>query len=263
MTAPLATGTADLHVHTTGSDGLGTPAEVLAHVQRHTALTVLAITDHDDLTPALRAREQHARQGSYRFELVTGVEITTLEGHLLALFVEKHIPSFRSLSRTLDAVHRQGGLAVIPHPMSPLTRSIGRHGIERIMRRRTDGLWFDGIELANPSPAGRWTAKRARSLNDAQFRLSHTGGSDAHFLPVIASAITRFPGTSAAELKQAILSGTTEAIPVRVHSLREIGLRNVARQSFRALGATPSKVLGRPARRFASAMRPARAGGRG
>jgi len=256
---PSSRGSADLHVHTMGSDGLGTPAQVLAQVERHTGLSVVAVTDHDDLAPALRTRELHARRG-YRFGFVAGMEVTTLEGHLLALFIEERVPSFRSLARTLDAIHHQGGLAVIPHPMSPLTRSIGRHGIERVLRRRADGLWFDGIELANPSPAGAWSAAKAAALNATQFHLAAVGGSDAHYLPAVGAGFTRFDGTTADELKAAILAGTTEAVSGRHPSLREIGVGNVARQSARALWATPSKVLGRPAQRLMRACRPAGGG---
>jgi predicted metal-dependent phosphoesterase TrpH len=226
---------------------MGTPQQVLDFAEEHTRLAVVAITDHDDLAPALAARELHQRRGTYSFDFVPGMEVTTIEGHLLALFVEERVPSFRPLAATLDCIHRQGGLAVIPHPLSPLTRSIGRHGIERILRRRSDGLWFDGIEIANPSPAGRISGRRAARLNDASFRLPVTGGSDAHYLPLIGSAFTVFRGSTAFELRQAIESRATSAGFGRRHSLREIGAAQIALQTTRALWATPSKVLGRPA----------------
>jgi predicted metal-dependent phosphoesterase TrpH len=81
-------GKADLHVHTAFSDGMADARAVLEYVEAHTDLDVLAITDHDDVRGALKAREIWAR-GHYRFELVTGAELTTIEGHLLALFVEE------------------------------------------------------------------------------------------------------------------------------------------------------------------------------
>ena len=236
--------TADLHIHTAGSDGLATAAQVFDWVERQTDLAVIAITDHDDLVPALRARELHAR-GDYRFDFIPGMEVTTIEGHLLALFVERRVPSFRSLPATLDAIHAQGGLAVVPHPMSPLTRSIGRHGITRIVARRADGLWFDGIELANSSPAGRIVAGRARALNAALFHIAPCGGSDAHYLPVIGSSCTTFPGRTAADLRAAVETGCSGCVAGKHPPLREIGVGNVARQSARAMWATPSKVLGR------------------
>ncbi len=255
MSATAAMGAADLHIHTTGSDGMGTPDAVLREAARRADLTAIAITDHDDLAPALQARELHARRG-YAFAFVPGMEVTTLEGHLLALFVEQGVQSFRSLAATLDRIHAQGGLAVIPHPLSPLTRSVGRHGIERVLARRADGLWFDGIELANPSPAGRLTAHKAARLNRERFHLAALGGSDAHYLPVIGSAFTRYPGASAADLRVAIEAGTTSAAFGRHIGLREIGAGQIALQTARAMWATPSKVIGRPAARLMRRMRP-------
>lgn len=239
-------GTADLHLHTSLGDGLPTPDALLDYVQRGTALDVIAVTEHDSLTAAHRVQELHARRGHYRFDVIPGMEITTRAGHLLALFISQPVPSLRSLPDTLDAIHRQGGLAVIPHPLSPLTRSLGRRSIERIHRLRADGLWFDGIELANPSPAGRITAARARLLNEQCWRLPEVGGSDAHYLPVIGRSHTTFAGSTPADLRAALADGSTGSVAGVHPSLREIGARALLLQSWRALWATPRQVAGRP-----------------
>lgn len=244
-------GAADLHLHTSFGDGLPTPDALLDYVESSTELDVIAVTEHDSVAAAVHVRELHARRGGYRFEVVTGIEVTTLAGHLLALFVDEPIPSLRPLAATLDLIHRQGGLAIIPHPLSWLTRSVGQRAIERVHRRRADGLWFDGIELANPSPAGRLTAARARRLNAERYGLPEVGGSDAHYLPVVGCSVTTFPGSSAAELRAAILAGTTGSIGGRHPSLAAIGPSAIARQSWRALWATPRQVAGRPALRLA------------
>jgi len=79
-------GSADLHIHTALGDGMAEIPEVLAHVEEQTDLSVIAITEHDELDTAQRAREAWSR-GRYRFELVPGEEVTTLEGHVLALYI--------------------------------------------------------------------------------------------------------------------------------------------------------------------------------
>jgi predicted metal-dependent phosphoesterase TrpH len=248
-------GTADLHIHTALGDGMVELPALLAYVEERTDLDVIGVTEHDQIEAALRLRELHAR-GRYRFEVVVGAEVTTLEGHLLALFVEEPVPSLRPLAKTLDAVHRQGGLCVIPHPLSPLTRSIGRHGIERVLRRRADGLWFDGIELANGSPAGRGAAAaRARALNGSRFHLAEIGGSDAHFLPAVGCGRTTFAGTTAADLEAAIRSGVTSSRLDPTPSLREIGATALMRQSWRALWATPKRVVREPVRMLGGGVR--------
>jgi hypothetical protein len=234
-------GKADLHIHTARGDGMADLPELLDHVQQNTDLTVIAITEHDDLRPGLEAREMCAR-GSYRFEVVPGAEVTTLEGHLLALYLEEPVESLRPLAETLEAVHRQGGLCVIPHPMSWLTRSIGQRKIERILRDGRDGIYFDGIEVADQSAGARVSIEKARRLNEECYHLAAVGGSDAHFLAVVGSAYTLFEGQGAEDLRQAILSRTTQGVEGHHPSLTEIGLGQVARQQVRGFLVTPRKM---------------------
>ncbi len=214
--------------------------ELLTYVEEETDLSLIAITEHDDLRPALLAREMWAR-GRHRFDLVVGQEVTTIEGHLLALYVEERVTSLKPLAPTLEAVHRQGGLCIIPHPLSWLTRSIGRRTIERILRDGGDGISFDGMETA-ASPAGRVSRRKAQRLNSERFHLTEVGGSDAHFLPAIGSSYTAFEGSTAEELRRAILEHTTEAIVGPYPSLRRIGLLTVARQQWRGILVTPRKM---------------------
>src|SRR5579883_2763730 len=89
-------GRGDIHIHTTASDGLGSPAEVVACVEQ-SGLDLVAVADHDTIAGAMAVRELAVR-GGYAFEVIVGIEVTTARGvHLLALFVEEPIPSFRSL----------------------------------------------------------------------------------------------------------------------------------------------------------------------
>src|SRR5439155_1411518 len=52
-------------------------------------------------------------------EVVVGEEVTTLGGHLLALWIEKPVKPFRSMRSTIAAIHDQGGLAIPAHPLVP------------------------------------------------------------------------------------------------------------------------------------------------
>ena len=142
---PHLMGKADLHIHTSHGDGLDSIEAIFDHVETRTDLDVIAITEHDHLETALVAREAWARD-NYRFGLIPGVEVTTLEGHIIALFVEEPIPSLRPVEETIEAVHRQDGICFVPHPMSWLTRSIGPGTMARVAAA---GLSFDAIELAS------------------------------------------------------------------------------------------------------------------
>jgi predicted metal-dependent phosphoesterase TrpH len=239
-------GKADLHLHTARGDGMASIVELLDYTEEHTDLDLIAVTDHDQLEPGLEAREEHSRRGGYHFEVIAGVEITTLQGHLLALGLERPVPSFRPLSSTLDAVHKQGGLCLIPHPMSWLTRSIGRRSIERVLARGSEGLWFDGLELSNQSPAGRQMDAKARRLNKERYGLAIAGGSDAHYLPVVGTAWTAFPGEGLAGLRAALTARATWAERGPAPTLADLGLRQIIRQSWRGLWATPRQVARAP-----------------
>lgn len=240
-------GRADLQVHTRFGDGLATAREIFDWNEEHRELDVIAVTDHDDVGGALRAQETWAA-GNYSFDFVPGIEVTTRSGHLLALWVEKLIPSFRPLDETIARIHEAGGLVVVPHPFSAATRSVGRRALNAVCAQGRAETRPDGLEIANPIGVG-WDCGRARELNAAKWRLAETGGSDAHFLEAVGIAYTEFPGRTAAELRTAIESRATRGVLVRKTPLREIGLRKLAWQQVLGLSVTPRKVLGRRFRR--------------
>ena len=239
-------GKADLHIHTRVSDGLATVAQVLEHAEHGTDLDVVAITDHEDATGGLRARELAAKR-NLRLDVIPGAEVTTLHGHILALFIETEPKSFRSIERTLEAIHSQGGVAIVPHPMSWLTRSLSERTLRRVIERNEPGVLFDAIELANPSPAGRVTSRRARALNETQWRLPATGGSDAHHLPHIGAGWTEFEGSRAADLRGSIAAGSTSGHMTAYPSAREVGYGRLVLGLAWGYSATPRKML-RPGR---------------
>jgi predicted metal-dependent phosphoesterase TrpH len=78
----------DLHLHTTASDGLLAPAD-LVRCAAAAGLTILSITDHDTLAGVPAAREAADRLG---VRLVPGLEITAVERdrdvHILGYFVD-------------------------------------------------------------------------------------------------------------------------------------------------------------------------------
>ncbi|HKZ51189.1 MAG TPA: PHP-associated domain-containing protein [Dehalococcoidia bacterium] len=270
-----ALGKADLHIHTAVGDGMAEPAELLAYVEEETNLDVLAITDHDTLSGAYMTRELWAR-GRYSFDMVMGMEVTTLEGHLLALFIEEPVPSLRPLQQTLTAIHARGGLAIIPHPLSWLTRSLGQSAIEAVLATGGEGAYFDGIELSNQTLAARLTTQRARELNATRYRLADVGGSDAHFLPDVGSAHTLFPlasappgsrpllGHKAQELRRAILASRTTSAAARRPAQASVGLGQLLRQQWRGITVTPRMVgFGPTVASFLRRFWPGRAAGPG
>lgn len=196
-------GKADLHIHSDYSDGMASVQEILDYVEDKTDLDLIAITDHDMFDGSEVARELAARK-KYRFRVVTGMEITTVEGHLLGLGMKNPVRSLQPLAKTIAQIHEQGGICVVPHPMSWMIRSVGRNGILRIHNRPSSEVYFDGFEVMNPSVAGRVSSKQARHLNLTQLHLAETGGSDSHTLSMIGTGLTYFQGKSEEDFRTSL-----------------------------------------------------------
>ena len=201
-------GKADMHLHTLYSDGTASVRAMLDHVAERTDLDVIAITDHERIDGALRARELHAA-GAYPFELVVGEEITTRRGHVLALFITERIPALRPLPETLERIHDQGGIAIAAHPMAPLTPSLGTRSLRAAHAAPDPRHRLDAIELMNPSAAGRARRDARNRLNADELGLAAVGNSDAHVTEGIGSAWTWFAGSTAVEYRAAVESRST------------------------------------------------------
>ena len=203
-----ALGKADLHLHTLYSDGTASVQAVLDHVEHATDLDVVAITDHERIDGAQRAA-QIVAAGDYSFELVVGEEITTRRGHVVALFISERIPALRPLVETLERIHDQGGIAIAPHAMAPVTPSLGRASLLRAHEATDPRHRLDAIELMNPSTAGRARRIERWRLNEEVLRLPAVGNSDAHVLEGIGTAWTWFPGSTTDDYRAAIAASTT------------------------------------------------------
>jgi predicted metal-dependent phosphoesterase TrpH len=198
-------GRADLHMHSTYSDGIGSIEQILYHVQHNTDLDVIALTDHDIIEGSLRMRDLWAK-GNYRFDLVVGEEITTSEGHMLALYIEKRIRPGLSMESTIDLVHEQGGLALMAHPLNPFFRhSCQREVLDRIFAERA--VWLDGIETWNASFCGIGANRLAMRINREVYGWSEIGNSDAHTLGAIGRGCTWFEGKNAENVRTTIEAG--------------------------------------------------------
>lgn len=138
---------ADLHMHTNLSRdtrGGGLEPEEVVNFASEIGINLVAITDHHDISGAERAKE-YAIRYEKAAEIVTGVEITTDEGHLLGLYVRESIER-TNLEGAIYEIHRQGGLVIVPHPF---LRSIGlsEKTLLRLTNDSSGELWIDGFEV--------------------------------------------------------------------------------------------------------------------
>ena len=182
----------DFHVHTFYSrDSIITLKEVVTYAKK-AGLDGVAITDHNTLKGALKLK-------SNAIIIVPGIEISTLNGHLLGINVTTLIPPKMGIEETISRIHEAGGIAVAPHPTvfykSPPSRQI---------------KFYDAIEVMNASalpfqPFTYLSKKFAASLE-----LPQTGGSDSHYGPEIGAAYTIVDSTSDVdEIVSAVKKGAT------------------------------------------------------
>lgn len=196
--------TFDPHVHTDAShDAAGSVREVLT-CGHNSSLDAIAITDHDTTLAAREALEQHDR---YDVTVVPGVEISTTDGHLLALGVVDRPPIGRSLADTIRWVRTEGGVAVVPHPFQ-----VSRHGV-----RKRDLVPCDGIEVFNAWSMTGIQNRRAETFASER-DYATLGGSDAHDPTMIGQGYTEVDVTlptgylTPARILAGIRAGQTRAV---------------------------------------------------
>ena len=202
-------GLADLHIHTVYSyDGTASVPAVLERA-KHVGLDVIAITDHDEIRGALQAFELAPQFG---IEVIPGIEITTSEGDLLALFVTEKIQPGRSLVETIVKVGEAGGICIAPHPMARGAgmKSLSGESILWALDHPLASRILIGIETYNATALDRESNLLAQKLWMECPRIAQVGNSDAHVLQAIGAGATEFLGNTAAHLLDALWIGGTD-----------------------------------------------------
>ena len=200
-------GTADLHIHSTYSDdGTVTVRGVLKQAAS-VGLDVIAICDHDEIRGSLEARELAP---SYGLEAIPAVEITAWEGHILALFVEQLIPADLTLLETLLRIRDLGGIAIEPHPVNPLPKSLPMHALKYALAHERARQVLKGIEMYN---MGHEIFTRQVKQLASELPLAQIGSSDSHIHWTIGSGRTGFEGHTLDDLRAALENRTTIPIP--------------------------------------------------
>lgn len=208
-------GKADLHIHSSVSDGMASVAEIMAYVQEHTDLDLVAIADHDAVDGSLQALEWVASHPGCRFRAVFATEITAVLGrHLLAYFFRppyptKPLPRLRSFRWTIELIHEMGGVVTIPHPTVVWTPSGGYRHIRWLLEA---GVHVDGIEICNAAIGARGSEEKLRLFNGRDFHLAEMGGSDAHHLAEIGSAYTQYKGSAPDDFAKSLAGHKTRAL---------------------------------------------------
>jgi predicted metal-dependent phosphoesterase TrpH len=227
---------ADPHCHTLASDGMVTPAQLVDAAVR-AKLDLIAITDHDSMDSVKEAQRHGESAG---ITVIAGEEITTrwpAQTHILGWFLKKSIKRGMSIEDTVEAIHDQGGLAIVPHPFMPVYFGSIQPDM---LRRLIEHHHIDGIEMQSTVPIG----KGRRQQLEAFYKANHerlgaaVGASDCHFgAHDIAQVVTTYDG----DFQTALLKKTT--VPRRLRSAGRAPTGIALRQQWRSLVDLPLRRL--------------------
>ncbi len=197
-------GKADLHIHSKYSPDSSSSIRRIFEMADKKKLDIIAITDHNTLRGYDEARKIASE---FRVRLVKGEEIETKQGHLIGLFIDQFISPQRPVNETIKEIHKQGGLALVPHPGSFFQRSISLKNLFKIYQD------LDGIELFNNSSClfGRFNNQKTVKSKFETLDLAAIGSSDAHVYDQIGTGYTVFRGRKPSDLFASIKNKNTRA----------------------------------------------------
>ena len=109
---------ADFHIHSEHSPDSLLPVKSLVRRCKERGLGLIAVTDHNSIDGALRARE------IADFPVIVGEEVTTADGELTGLFLTNPVPPGLSALETAKRIKDQGALVSIPHPFDVFRRNV-------------------------------------------------------------------------------------------------------------------------------------------
>ncbi len=204
------TSKADLHIHSTFSDGQDTPRKIVKKAIEKD-LSVIAITDHNRIKGAIEA-QNYVKEEKLPIDVIIGEEVYTQEGEIIGLFLKNHITPHKTAKETCQEIKKQGGLVIAPHPAS----IIGGVGLSyKKIRELEKEKLIDAIEIYNGGDIIRFD--RHLTKHKVHFpHLAKVAGSDSHQERDLGDCFTYFSGSTALDLKKAIKERKT--IPAQISS---------------------------------------------
>jgi len=169
----------DFHVHTRYSDDCSTSLKDVIAYSKKKGLNGVAITDHDTVEGALRLIENNNDDVT----IIPGIEVSTIDGHILGINVAKPIPCGLSIEETVELIHEAGGIAIAAHPSA-----IYKSGIGLSWKKLSQGI--DAVEVINSSVFPFFLLSYLNRRLAHRAGLPQTGGSDSHLPETIGLAYT-------------------------------------------------------------------------
>jgi len=183
----------EFHCHTSASpDSLMSPEKLLDACRRR-GIDRVVITDHNTIEGALAAKAIDPQM------VITGEEIMTTSGELLAAFVSAEVPAGLRPQEAIARLRAQGAFISVPHPFDRM-----RKGYWEVDDLQSILPQIDAIESFNARSMWPGSNHLAREFA-REHKLPVTVGSDAHTPLEIGKATLLLPAFhDAASLRQAL-----------------------------------------------------------
>lgn len=189
----------DIHIHSSySSDGSVSPKEILKYAKKK-KLNGIAITDHNVIQGSLKLWKENKNMKD--FVIIPGVEVSSSEGHILALGIKEPIPRGLTPKETIQKIIEFGGVAIASHPY----RFWSGMGEENVRKSQ-----FKVIEVMNSRSLKKENVKAMKLAEELD--CGKTGGSDCHSLKHLGNAYTEFdnPCFDMDDILEDILKGRTK-----------------------------------------------------
>jgi predicted metal-dependent phosphoesterase TrpH len=192
----------DFHIHTRFSRDSILTEETFIKKAVERGLTHVVITNHNNVEGAVAVRDKVAElKLTDRLTVILGEEVSTADGEVVGVFLEKTIPRGLSANETADEIHRQGGLVSIPHPFDPFR---GSHIKEGPLRNLADMGKIDMVEVFNCRVAIQRHNEEAAEFAK-RYDIPGIAASDSHSSFEVAMAYNAMPGFDDADSLRASL----------------------------------------------------------
>ena len=164
--------TLDSHIHCEYSPDSSTKIDDIIKKSIKDNINIIAISDHNTVEGSKIAIKK--TENIENLLVIPSIEISSSKGHILGFGCEEVVPRDLEPEETIDKIHEQGGLAIIPHPYC-----FYRHGL--FCKSNPYELNFDAIESRNARFIIGWCNFKAKKLA-IKNKIPHLGASDSHYI---------------------------------------------------------------------------------
>ena len=192
---------AEFHCHTVYSFDSILSVEALLAACKEKGLDKVAITDHNSMQGALRAKEIDPER------IILAEEIQTDEGEILGYYMQEEVPPHLSPMQVIERLKKQGALISLAHPFDRMRSAWTPQTLHEILPH------LDALEVFNARCLSQ-TYNKAAAEFAATHQLLPMAGSDAHAAYELGQAAMELaPFNDSGSLKSALKDAHPEARP--------------------------------------------------